>query len=272
VHAVEQWLDEGWSPWRIGVGSLSLVSLGVTVFGYAAHPHHPGSVWWILGAAVVIIVWLLSEMLRWRVRHNRLRAQLNALLKDDQRELGRGQNSGAPNLTPTKSALLPLVPHYDQSPPYRRPNAALDEYLTEHRIGISNPAGNPVVTGVKLVWTHVSPEPRVADPGRIPALPHAVPRDRSGDPTVGIDLPPGQQELWVALSTWIGPDGVMAAGEFAREYGTSHGGKWGGAPYMLHPGDRFRFTYQIIADGLPRGSFSIVMVVAANHIRCDLEG
>jgi len=31
--AVEQWLDEGWSPWRIGVGTVSLVSLGVTVYG-----------------------------------------------------------------------------------------------------------------------------------------------------------------------------------------------------------------------------------------------
>jgi hypothetical protein len=72
-----RWLDEGWSPWRIGVGTISLVSLGVTVYGYAAHPHHPGSVWWLLGAALVMTVWSLSEMLRWRVRHNRLRTQVN---------------------------------------------------------------------------------------------------------------------------------------------------------------------------------------------------
>jgi hypothetical protein len=64
----------------------------------------------------------------------------------------------------------------------------------------------------------------------------------------------------------------MAAGEFTRDYGTSHGGKWGGAPHMQQRGDTFRFTHQIIADGLPRGSFSVVIVVAANHIRCDLAG
>jgi len=34
MQAVERWLDKGWSPWRIGVGTLGLVSLGVTVYGY----------------------------------------------------------------------------------------------------------------------------------------------------------------------------------------------------------------------------------------------
>jgi len=72
VHAVERWLDEGWSPWRIGYGTTSLVATGVTLYGYISHPHHPAAVWWLLAAVAVIAVWALLEAARWRVKYRRL--------------------------------------------------------------------------------------------------------------------------------------------------------------------------------------------------------
>ncbi len=274
VQAVERWLDEGWSPWRIGVGTISLVSLGVTVYGYAAHPHHPGSVWWLLGAALVMTAWSLSEMLRWRVRHNRLRAQVNSVradLEDARRELEAAGHPAASAPTASGSALLPLVPRYDQSLPYRRASTVMGEYKTEHHVGIRNPDGNPVVTGVRLEWTAISPQPRVANPDWLPMIPCAVPKDTGGDPAIGIDLSPGRQELWGPISTWIGPDGLMAAREFADGYATTRGDP-SGFPYRLQPGDRLRFTYRIVADNLPHVIFSLVVTAADGHIQCDLEG
>jgi len=48
VRAVEQWLDEGWSPWRVGYGLANLVALAVTVYIYVSQPelkeaHEEGS-------------------------------------------------------------------------------------------------------------------------------------------------------------------------------------------------------------------------------------
>jgi hypothetical protein len=53
IHAVERWLDEGWSPWRIGYGAANLIALTVTVYVYAKEPRHPGAVWWLLAAVAV---------------------------------------------------------------------------------------------------------------------------------------------------------------------------------------------------------------------------
>lgn len=61
---------------------MSLVSLGVTVYRYAIHLHHPGSVWWILGAALVIAAWSILEMERWRIRHDRIQVQLGNVRAD----------------------------------------------------------------------------------------------------------------------------------------------------------------------------------------------
>jgi hypothetical protein len=72
IHAVERWLDEGWTPWRIGYGAASLLALAVTVYAYAEQPHHPGAVWWLLTAVAVVATWALGEMLRWRIKYRRL--------------------------------------------------------------------------------------------------------------------------------------------------------------------------------------------------------
>ena len=72
VHAVEQWLDEGWSPWRIGYGLANLIAMTVTVYVYARQPHHPGALWWLMAAVAIVALWALGEMLRWRIKYRRL--------------------------------------------------------------------------------------------------------------------------------------------------------------------------------------------------------
>ncbi len=72
VRAVEQWLDEGWSPWRVGYGLANLVALAVTVYIYVTQPHHPGAIWWLTAAVAVVALWALGEMFRWRIKYRRL--------------------------------------------------------------------------------------------------------------------------------------------------------------------------------------------------------
>ena len=79
LRAVEKWLDEGWSAWRIGYGTVGFVALVVTVVGYATHPHHPRAAWWVAAAVAVIAIWALLEMLRARTRHSRLKRHTAAV-------------------------------------------------------------------------------------------------------------------------------------------------------------------------------------------------
>lgn len=72
IHAVERWLDEGWSPWRIGYGVANLIALTVTAYIYVREPHHPGAIWWLMAAVGVVALWALGEMLRWRIKYRRL--------------------------------------------------------------------------------------------------------------------------------------------------------------------------------------------------------
>jgi hypothetical protein len=75
IRAVERWIDEGWSIWRIGYGTVALIATGVALFGYVVAPHHPGAQWWLLGGALVITVWALLEAARWRIKYQRLLVQ-----------------------------------------------------------------------------------------------------------------------------------------------------------------------------------------------------
>lgn len=78
VRAVERWLDEGWTPWRIAYGGTGLVATSAGVYGYAVAPHHPGAVWWLLAALAVVATWALSEAGRWRIKYRRLVRKLEA--------------------------------------------------------------------------------------------------------------------------------------------------------------------------------------------------
>ena len=72
LRVFERWLDEGWSPVRIGYGIVSLIITAVTVYLYARQAHHPGAIWWLMWAVVIVTVWAVSEMLRWRIKYRRL--------------------------------------------------------------------------------------------------------------------------------------------------------------------------------------------------------
>jgi hypothetical protein len=246
---VRQWLDEGWSPWRIGYGlvSVALTVAGVVIF---AAQHHLRGLVWLLAAVTVTAVWALMEMLRWRIRHNRLQGQLDE---------AEARLNAPPAVEPGPAALQP---YYNQSPPYRLPN----EHMLHHRIGIRNPAGNPTAHGVRLQWTGVSPRPRI-DLGYPPVTPQAVPMVAGGDPAIGISLPPGQEELWLIATTATDTEGTMTVGTFGpRRPG------WHGTPWYFEPHERWRFTYRIVADNLPPVAFSAVMTAANGQIQCELEG
>jgi hypothetical protein len=142
----------------------------------------------------------------------------------------------------------------------------MDGLLSEHRIGIYNPLENQTAMGVRLQWVDMSPRPRF-DLGYPPEIPSAAPMLGGGDPSIGIFLPPGHEELWIIVSTATGSDGVMRVGVFSPDVRP-----WWGTPWQFEPNYRWRFTYRIVADNMPGATFSVVMTAVAGHIRCDLEG
>jgi hypothetical protein len=88
-----------------------------------------------------------------------------------------------------------------------------------------------------------------------------------GDPSIGISLPPGQEELWLIATTATDANGVITVGTFGP-----HRPGWHGTPWYFEPHERRRFTYRIVADNMTPVTFSIVMSAVDGHIRCDLEG
>lgn len=155
-----------------------------------------------------------------------------------------------------------LEPRYLQREPYRLPNAN----MIHHRIGIRNPPGNPEAVSVRLQWIDMSPRPHT-DLGYPPVIPQAVPMQAGGDPTIGITLPPGQEELWVIATTATDEHGVMTVGVFGpRRFG------WHGTPWQFEPRDRWRFTYRIVADSVTGRTISVVMHAVDGQVRCELEG
>src|SRR5580704_17118115 len=96
---IEKWLDLGWSPVRIVYSAVAAVTVGVTVYGYVSHPHHPGALWYLLGAVAVLALWAVTEMLRWRVRHNRLERRIAAVRPGPTDPDGSSGSPAAPVVT-----------------------------------------------------------------------------------------------------------------------------------------------------------------------------
>lgn len=168
-----------------------------------------------------------------------------------------------------EAALKPLEPHYGDAVRYRH----MIGNMTEHRIGLRNPAGNPAATGVRLEWTEMEPRPSVQNvywERWLPAIPSAVPRVAGGDPAIGISLPPGREEVWTAVSTATAPDGTMNAVEFGPGHGSSRG-NWHGLLWDLESGGPWRLSYRIVTDNLPAGTFSLVIAAEDGKIECALE-
>jgi len=72
VASVEKWLDRGWSPLRIGYALLSALLTVSGALTYVKERHHPGAIWYLVGALAVVILYLAIEVLRWRTKHHRL--------------------------------------------------------------------------------------------------------------------------------------------------------------------------------------------------------
>lgn len=70
----ERWLRRGWSPIRVTFAVAAGVITLISVIGYMAHKGSPGAVWWLLLGLVILLVWAMSESMRWRIKHSRLEA------------------------------------------------------------------------------------------------------------------------------------------------------------------------------------------------------
>jgi hypothetical protein len=191
-------------------------------------------------------------------------AALEAQRQAQDQELAKREQAAA------EAAPKPLEACYGNSARYQRQIRS----MTEHRIGLRNPAGNPAAAGVRLEWTEMAPPPRVENnqwERWLPAIPSAVPRAAGGDPAIGVSLPAGQEEMWVVVTTAIGPDGIVRAVEFGSGYGSSVG-KWHGLLWVLEAGGLWRLSYRIVSDNLPARTFSLVITAGNGEIQCDLEG
>jgi hypothetical protein len=183
-------------------------------------------------------------------------------LTDQDRRAAAEQRDAA--MAPQPSVALPpepLQPRY-----HSRPMAA-QPWITEHCIGVFNPPGLKA-RRVRMYLAHMDPHPRnVLNPLYEPVIPYTVPPESGGDPSAGLTLGLGQEELWVIGYTGTGGDGIPAAGGFApREH------RWYGLPWHADPDERWRLSYEIVCDGRPDVEFSIVVSPQDGHLRCDLEG
>jgi hypothetical protein len=219
-------------------------------------------VWSIVGVILAFVGGSLLLTTDWALKHRLWGvilvavAILAAVLEGSYREIRRLEQD---------LRKQPLKPRYDRSP-----LSGTDDRWIEHRVGILNPAGNAPATGVRLEWTEMSPrpqkDPRSLDPLIQLQIPCAVQRlTGGGDPAIGISLLPGQEELWVILTT-LGRPTIMAASYGSRG---EHGDAWN--PWRLEPSKEWRLSYRIVADNLPSTLFDIVMTAANGKVECELE-
>jgi hypothetical protein len=43
----------------------------VALYGFVSHPHHLGAVWYLVLVLVIVLVWLATEVFRWRTKYQR---------------------------------------------------------------------------------------------------------------------------------------------------------------------------------------------------------
>jgi hypothetical protein len=76
---VDKWLNEGWSPLRIGYALVSAILTASGAATYVKERNHPGAIWYLVGALAVVVVYLTAEVMRWRTKHRRLEAKQKAM-------------------------------------------------------------------------------------------------------------------------------------------------------------------------------------------------
>jgi hypothetical protein len=75
-RAIERWLEEGWSLWRIVSGAGSAVIALAAVVAYVTHPHRFTA--WLTIFVAAVAFWAVLEMIRWRILFRRLQRQTAA--------------------------------------------------------------------------------------------------------------------------------------------------------------------------------------------------
>jgi hypothetical protein len=82
ANAYESWLEKGWSPWRRGIAIVGALGAVFTAVQYIRERHHPGGIWYLVSLLAVLVVWLGTEVLRWRIKHQRMEVKINGLSTD----------------------------------------------------------------------------------------------------------------------------------------------------------------------------------------------
>jgi hypothetical protein len=164
----------------------------------------------------------------------------------------------------TEPEQLRLQARYQEAEPYRRASQP-GSRLIEHHIGVFNPPEGVTAPYVKVHLVQMEPMPR-NDGGRPPFIPYALPMQSGGDETIGIALPPGQEELWIAGFTATGSDGSLTAGRFAIP-----NQRWEGTPWRFDHDERWRLSYRIVSEGRRDVAFSVVITANQDHLELRLE-
>jgi hypothetical protein len=112
----------------------------------------------------------------------------------------------------------------------------------------------------------MEPHPR-NDGGRPPVIPYALPMLSGGNENIGLTLPPGREELWIAGFTSTGSDGSMNA----RHFAVPHQG-WRGLPWRFDTDERWRLSYRVVSEGRQDVQFSVVIIADHGELRLQLEG
>jgi uncharacterized membrane protein len=231
------------------LSAILLLALGVVLPVTIKFSPEVLTVFWTVIILILFLLAVLATPLRRIVAQFLMRTEPTKVNEED-----KNQQDGPP--APPAS----LEARYEQREPYL--HQTCQAWIFEHRIGIHNPCGNEVAAHVRLELLDVLPRPRDLPP----ETPMAMSMLSGGDERIGISLLPGEQEYWVIGSTATGSDGTISAGPWAYR-----DPRWGGTPWKYDPAYPWRFTYQIVADGLAAARYSVVMLAVNCRIQCKLE-
>jgi len=75
---VEKWLEDDWSPLRVVWGTVTGVLTIASVAAWVRERHHPGGVWYLTAAFLLVALLAAEEALRWRTKHHRAITEKNS--------------------------------------------------------------------------------------------------------------------------------------------------------------------------------------------------
>lgn len=172
-----------------------------------------------------------------------------------------------PQRTPSVVAATPPPAPALLEPRYDLLRSPYGDQFFDHRIGVRNTSRSQTATHVRLNLVAMEPLPRNQQFVG-PVIPCPVPLPGGGDVTIGITIPPSQEELWKIGSSMAGNDGGLSLAGFAVRPERADLFTW-----QFEPDERCRVSYQIVADQAPDGiPFSVVLTAVNGLLQCVLEG